>query len=39
MARTNHTQRLARTEETLTILFCLIDDAYSVFHSSWASRR
>lgn len=29
MARTNHTQRLARTEEALTVLFCLIDDAYS----------
>jgi DDE family transposase len=28
MARTNHTQRLARTEEALTVLFCLIDDAY-----------
>lgn len=29
MARTNHTQRLARTEEALTVLFCLIDDAYA----------
>ncbi|HEY6582972.1 MAG TPA: transposase [Rubrobacter sp.] len=28
MARTNHTQRLARTEEALSVLFCLIDDAY-----------
>ena len=28
MAQPNHTQRLARTEEALTVLFCLIDDAY-----------
>ena len=28
MARPNHTQRLTRTEEALTVLFCLIDDAY-----------
>ena len=28
MAHTNHTQRLARTEEALTVLFCLVDDAY-----------
>jgi hypothetical protein len=39
MARTNHTQRLARTEEVLIILFCLIDDAYSVFDGSWACGR
>ncbi len=24
----HHTRRLARTEEALTVLFCLIDDAY-----------
>src|SRR5687768_13103626 len=29
MAQPNHTQRLARTEEALTVLFCLIDDAYA----------
>jgi len=29
MAHTNHTQRLARTEESLSVLFCLIDDAYA----------
>lgn len=29
MARTNHTQRLAQTEEALTVLFCLVDDAYT----------
>ncbi len=34
MAHTNHTQRLARTEEALTVLFCLIDDAYHWLTSS-----
>jgi Transposase DDE domain len=29
MAQPNHTPRLAHTEEALTILFCLIDDAYA----------
>src|SRR5215212_3230275 len=29
MARTNHTQRLAQTEEALTVLFCLVDNAYT----------
>ena len=28
MARPNHTPRLLETEEALTVLFCLIDDAY-----------
>ncbi len=28
MAQPNHTPRLAYTEEALTVLFCLIDDAY-----------
>ena len=28
MARPNHTPRLAYTEEALTVLFCLVDDAY-----------
>jgi hypothetical protein len=32
MAHTNHTQRLAQTEEALTILFCLIDDAYALLN-------
>jgi Transposase DDE domain len=32
MARPNHTQRLARTEEALTVLFCLIDDAYALLN-------
>src|SRR5918995_601311 len=34
MAHTNHTQRLARTEEALTVLFCLIDDAYRLLNPS-----
>jgi hypothetical protein len=29
MARPNHTPRLLQTEEALTVLFCLIDDAYA----------
>src|SRR5215208_2296897 len=29
MAHTNHAPRLAHTEEALTVLFCLIDDAYA----------
>ena len=29
MARLHHTEALARTEEALTVLFCLIDDAYA----------
>jgi len=32
MARTNHTQRFARTEEAVTVLFCLIDDAYALLN-------
>jgi hypothetical protein len=29
MARPNHTPRLLETEEALTVLFCLVDDAYA----------
>ena len=29
MAQLNHTPRLAHTEEALTVLFCLVDDAYA----------
>jgi hypothetical protein len=29
MAQPNHTPRLLETEEALTVLFCLIDDAYA----------
>lgn len=32
MAQPNHTQRLAQTEEALTVLFCLIDDAYALLN-------
>ncbi len=32
MAHANHTRRLARTEETLTVLFCLVDDAYALLN-------
>ena len=32
MARPNHTPRLADTEEALTVLFCLIDDAYTLLN-------
>src|SRR5215213_7483355 len=32
MARPNHTPRLAETEEALTLLFCLIDDAYELLN-------
>lgn len=32
MAHTHHTRRLTVTEEALTVLFCLIDDAYSLLN-------
>ena len=37
MAHAHHTSRLARTEEALTVLFCLIDDAYA--HLNPRARR
>src|SRR5215208_3118616 len=37
MARPNHTPRLLETEEALTVLFCLIDDAYT--HLNPRARR
>ena len=37
MAQLNHTPRLAETEEALTALFCLIDDAYA--HLNPRARR
>jgi len=37
MARPNHTPRLLETEEALTVLFCLIDDAY--IHLNPRARR
>src|SRR3712207_933108 len=38
MAHANHTQRLAGTKEALTILFCLIDDAYALLNPRGARR-
>src|SRR5918998_3498838 len=38
MAQPNHTPRLAYTEEALTILFCLIDDAYRLLNPHGARR-
>ena len=38
MAHANHTPRLAETEEALTVLFCLIDDAYRLLNPSGARR-
>ncbi len=32
MARANHSRRLDRMEEALTVLFCLIDDAYALLN-------
>ncbi len=32
MARHHHTPRLAATEEALTVLFCLVDDAYALLN-------
>jgi Transposase DDE domain len=32
MAQPNHTEALARTEDALTVLFCLIDDAYAILN-------
>jgi Transposase DDE domain len=38
MAQPNHTPRLAETEEALTVLFCLIDDAYAHLNPHGAQR-
>jgi hypothetical protein len=38
MAELNHTPRLAETEEALTVLFCLIDDAYRLLNPHGAQR-
>ena len=32
MAQPNNTQRLSSTEEALTVLLCLVDDAYSLLN-------
>ena len=38
MAQPNHTPRLGETEEALTVLFCLIDDAYRLLNPCGARR-
>jgi hypothetical protein len=38
MAQLNHTPRLLETEEALTVLFCLIDDAYALLNPHGARR-
>jgi hypothetical protein len=38
MAQPNHTPRLTYTEEALTVLFCLIDDAYALLNPHGARR-
>jgi hypothetical protein len=38
MAQPNHTPRLAQTEEALTILFCIVDDAYALLNPHGARR-
>jgi hypothetical protein len=38
MAQPNHTPRLLETEEALTVLFCLIDDAYAHLNPRGARR-
>jgi hypothetical protein len=38
MARPNHTPRFAETEEALTVLFCLVDDAYALLNPRGARR-
>src|SRR5215204_6015691 len=38
MAHTQHTLSLANLEEAVTVLFCLIDDAYRLLNPSWRSH-
>ena len=38
MARSQHTHSLAHLEEALTVLFCLIDDAYALLNPHGARR-
>lgn len=35
MARTQHTPTLASLEEAITVLFCLLDDAYALLNPRW----
>jgi len=39
MARTQHTHSLTSLEEALTVLFCLIDDAYQLLNPNWHSHQ
>jgi DNA-binding transcriptional LysR family regulator len=38
MAQPHHTPRLAQAEEALTVLFCLVDDAYALLNPRGARR-
>jgi hypothetical protein len=38
MAHTQHTHSLAHLEEALSVLFCLIDDAYALLNPHGARR-
>ena len=39
MAHPQHTPTLASLEEAITILFCLIDDAYTLLNPQWRSHE
>lgn len=39
MAHPQHTPTLASLEEALTVLFCLIDDAYALLNPRWQSHN
>jgi hypothetical protein len=38
MAQTQHTPTLASLEEAITVLFCLVDDAYTLLNPRWHSH-
>ena len=38
MAHTQHTPTLASLEEAITVLFCLVDDAYALLNPRWQSH-
>jgi len=39
MAQTQHTPTLASLEEAITLLFCLVDDAYALLNPRWRSHE
>jgi len=39
MARAQHTHSLTSLEEAVTVLFCLIDDAYQLLNPNWHSHE